>query len=86
MVSAEALSRLLYTLYAAPTSSELWPTFLQEFIGLVGVSGGGILSHNTDQQRSSLKAYVGLDPTANSLYESYYCKKDEWTIAAVQRP
>jgi DNA-binding CsgD family transcriptional regulator/PAS domain-containing protein len=86
MVSAEALSRLLYTLYAAPTSPELWPTFLQEFIGRVGVPGGCIVYHDTNQQQSSLTAYVGLDPTANSLYERYYCKKDEWAIAALQKP
>jgi DNA-binding CsgD family transcriptional regulator/PAS domain-containing protein len=85
MVSAEAVSRLLYTLYAAPTSPELWPTFLQEFVNLMGVSGGGIVQHDMEQQKFGLSTFVGLDPAGVALYEKYYGTIDEWRAAALPK-
>ncbi len=85
MVSAEALSRLLYTLYAAPTSPELWPKFLEEFVHLMGVSGGGIVQHDIEQQRFGLSTFVGLDPAGVALYEKYYGTIDEWRTAALRK-
>jgi DNA-binding CsgD family transcriptional regulator/PAS domain-containing protein len=85
MVSAEALSRLLYTLYAAPTSPELWPKFLQEFVHLMGVSGGGIVQHDMEQQKFGLSTFVGLDPAGVALYEKYYGTIDEWRAAALRK-
>ena len=86
MFSAESLSRLLYTLYAASTSPELWPHFLQEFTRLMGVSGGGIVQHDMENQRFGLQTHVGLDPAGVALYEAYYGTIDEWREAALNQP
>ena len=86
MVSPESLSRLIYTLYAASTSPELWPNFLQELTRLMGVSGGGIVQHDMENQRFGLQTHVGLDPAGVALYERYYGTIDEWREAALNLP
>ena len=86
MVSAESLSRLLYTLYAASTSPELWPQFLQEFTRLMGCSGGGIVQHDMENQKFGLQAHVGLDPAGVALYQAYYGTIDEWREGAINQP
>jgi hypothetical protein len=76
--SAKVLSRLLYTLYSAPTSPELWPIFLRDFTDLLNLSGSAILSQDFKKAHYGFHAAVGVDPNGLALYESYFGAMDAW--------
>lgn len=78
MVSAEVLSRLLLKLYAAPNRPELWPEFLVEFTGLLGLPGAAILYHDMKNEQYGLHTGTGVDPEAQLLYQQHYGKMDPW--------
>ena len=84
--SAEQLSKLLLTLYAAPASPELWPKFLSELSELLGLGGAAILFQNLSQPYINLQAVVGTDPNANIPYESYYSAIDQWRPGTLSTP
>jgi DNA-binding CsgD family transcriptional regulator len=76
--SAEALSKLLLTLYAAPTQPELWGRFLTEFTQLVGLPAAAILHQDLARDKYGFGVAVGVDPAAQADYERYYGQMDAW--------
>ncbi|HKW65973.1 MAG TPA: helix-turn-helix transcriptional regulator [Terriglobales bacterium] len=76
MISAKALSRLLLTLYSAPSSPQLWPTFLEQFVEVLGISGAGIVCQDAKRINYGYSVSAGLDPDALRVYHSYYGKLD----------
>ncbi len=78
MPSAKVLSELLRTLYAAPTTPELWPVFLSNFTKVCNLSGAAILSQDFKKAHYGFHAAVGLDPDVLPLYEKYYGAMDAW--------
>jgi len=77
-ISAEALSKLLSILYAAPAQPELWTRFLEEFTRLVGLPAAAILHQDLAHERYGFNVAVGVDPAAQSLYERHYGPMDVW--------
>lgn len=70
MPSAEILSAVLQTVYAAPAAPELWPQFLTQFTGLLGLSGSGILCHNLENEGHGFSSSFGVDPGLLELYRA----------------
>jgi hypothetical protein len=64
--TTEAFSRLLLTLYAAPTSPELWPRFLKEFVEYLDLPAA-IMHQDGEVGNGFIKASVGLDPGGMGL-------------------
>jgi DNA-binding CsgD family transcriptional regulator len=87
--SAEALSKLLSTLYAAPTQPELWNRFLEELIELLGSPAAAILHQDLGREHHGFSAAVGIDPEAQSSYEKHVGEPDSGppppeTLAALE--
>jgi DNA-binding CsgD family transcriptional regulator len=78
LISVEALSRLLHTLYSAPACPELWPQFLKEFVGLLGVKSAAILHQSERRLNYGFNAVAEFDPEEVRVYEQYYGKHDPW--------
>jgi DNA-binding CsgD family transcriptional regulator len=78
MISVEALSRLLHTLYGAPSYPGLWPQFLKEFVGIVGVKAAAILYQDEERLNYGLNAVTEFDPEEVRVYDQYYGKHDPW--------
>jgi PAS domain-containing protein len=76
--SAEALSKLLLTLYAAPAQPQLWGRFLTEFTQLVGLPAAAILHQDLARDKYGFGVAVGVDPAAQAAYERYYGQMDAW--------
>jgi len=68
--SAEALSKLLLVLYAAPTQPELWEKFLRDFTQLLGGSATSTLHRNLAREEHGFGFAVGGDSLAQSWYAS----------------
>ena len=66
MPTTEAFSRLLLMLYAAPTSPELWPRFLKEFVEYLDLPAA-IMHQDGEVGNGFIKASVGLDPGGMGL-------------------
>ncbi len=76
--SAEALPKLLTTLYAAPTQPELWNRFLEELTQFLGLPAAAILHQDLGREHYGFSAAVGVDPEAQLLYEKHYGSMDVW--------
>jgi DNA-binding CsgD family transcriptional regulator len=76
--TAENLSKLLLTLYAAPMRSELWSVFLKEFTALLGLPAAAILHQDLAREKYAFGISSGMDPAAESLYAQYYGQIDPW--------
>lgn len=85
MPSAEALSRLLLKLYAAPTSPDLWPEFLRDLVEMLGLSGAALTSQDVGNERYGVHALIGVDPEAGRLYQEYYGAQDAWRPAFMKK-
>ncbi len=70
MPSAEALSKLLLVLYAAPTQPELWEKFLRDFTQLLGGPATTTLHRNLAREEHGFGFAVGGDSLAQSWYAS----------------
>jgi len=68
--SAEALSKLLLVLYAAPTQPELWEKFLRDFTQLLGGPATTTLHRNLAREEHGFGFAVGGDSLAQSWYAS----------------
>jgi DNA-binding CsgD family transcriptional regulator len=84
--SAEALSSLLFTLYAAPTRPDLWATFLTDFTRLLSLPAAAILHQDLARQKYGFACAVGIDPGELSLYEQYYGGLDPWRPRFLAKP
>jgi len=87
--SAEALSKLLSTLYAAPTQPELWNRFLEELIELLGSPAAAILHQDLGREPHGFSAAAGVDPAAQSSYGKHDREPDRGppppeTLAALE--
>ncbi|HJS98218.1 MAG TPA: helix-turn-helix transcriptional regulator [Terriglobales bacterium] len=76
MISTEALSRLLLTLYSAPASPQLWPNFLEQFVEVLGISGAGIVCQDKKRVKYGYSATTRVDPELLRAYHTYYGKLD----------
>ncbi|HEY6618337.1 MAG TPA: helix-turn-helix transcriptional regulator [Steroidobacteraceae bacterium] len=74
--SADAVSNLLLTLYAAPSQPELWPRFLSDFTTLLGLPGAAILHQNLAKEKYGFSVAIGIDPAAQISYGEYFGKVD----------
>jgi DNA-binding CsgD family transcriptional regulator len=74
--SAEALSNLLLTLYAAPAQPDLWSRFLTDFTTLLGLPGAAILHQDLARERYGFSIACGIDPAAQISYGQYFGKID----------
>jgi DNA-binding CsgD family transcriptional regulator len=74
--SAEALSNLLLTLYAAPSRPELWPRFLTDFTTLLGLPGAAILHQDLAREKYGFSIACGIDPAAQVSYGEHFGKID----------
>ena len=74
--SAQTLSKLLLTLYAAPARPELWHAFLREFSGILGVAGAAILHQDLVRKRYGFSATFGIDPVAEQEYSQHFGQVD----------
>jgi DNA-binding CsgD family transcriptional regulator/PAS domain-containing protein len=68
--SAEALSKLLLVLYAAPTQPELWEKFLRDFTQLLGGPATSTLHRNLAREEHGFGFAVGGDSLVQSWYAS----------------
>jgi DNA-binding CsgD family transcriptional regulator/PAS domain-containing protein len=78
-------TKLLTTLYSAPTQPELWGKFLAEFARSCGTRKGAIISHDMSTSEHRILAAYGdsiTDPDRVRAYETYYYQFDEWTRRA----
>src|SRR6266498_70967 len=78
MISGHALSQLLSTLYAAPTSPELWQDFLRDLTSALKLTGAAIMHQDLQKQNYDVQYSFGGDPEWGSLYREYYGKLDVW--------
>lgn len=76
VVSADAISKLLHTLYTASTYCELWPVFLRDFVRMLGVSAAGIICQDEKRVNYGYSVSVGLNPEMLRDYHTYYGKQD----------
>ena len=76
--TAENLSKLLLTLYAAPMRPELWRIFLKEFTTLLGLPAAAILHQDLAREKYAFGISSGMDPVGESLYAQYYGQIDPW--------
>lgn len=74
--SAESLSKLLLTLYAAPLQPDLWSKFLTDFAAILELPGAAILHQNPAKEKYGFSIACGIDPTAQRLYGEYFGKID----------
>ena len=80
MADNQTLSRLLGTLYAAPTTPELWTSFLRSTCDEIGASNAALIAHDTTTSEHRVFGSLG-DSIAQSasLYAERYWEFDEWT-------
>jgi DNA-binding CsgD family transcriptional regulator len=76
--SVEALSNLLFTLYAAPTRPEHWAKFLTDLTRLLNLPAAAILHQDLTREKYGFASAVGIDSGQLSLYEQYYGGMDPW--------
>jgi DNA-binding CsgD family transcriptional regulator len=74
--SAESLSNLLLTLYAAPSQPDLWPRFLTDFTTLLGLPGAAILHQDLAKEKYGFSVACGIDPAAQVSYGEHFGKID----------
>jgi DNA-binding CsgD family transcriptional regulator/PAS domain-containing protein len=82
VADANALNRLLATLYAAPARPEMWNVFLKELGLLTGVNKAALISHDFTGKDHRILATLGdsVKDTENvRLYENFYSQVDEWS-------
>ena len=86
MADDRTISRLLGTLYAAPTTPVLWPEFLRDACALAGVTKAALIAHDTVTNTHRVLGSVGEGLAENNgLYEARYWEYDEWTRRGTRR-
>ena len=86
MADDQTLSRLLGTLYAAPTTPELWVDFLREVCAQMGASNGALIAHDTRTDEHHIFGSLGESIRESSgLYVERYWEFDEWTKRGLLR-
>ena len=78
MISAQALSRLLYTLYSAPQVPELWTDFLRDLSRALGLTGAAILHHDVESADYNVQFSSDDCSEWGDLYHTYYGNLDTW--------
>jgi DNA-binding CsgD family transcriptional regulator len=75
-LSPDRLSKLLLTLYAAPSQPDLWSRFLTDFTTLLGLPGAAILHQDLAREKYGFSIACGIDPAAQMSYGQYFGKID----------
>ena len=78
MISAKALSNLLYTLYSAPPRPAAWNDFLRDLCTQANLSGAAILEHDVEREHHNVQYSYGSDSEWAGLYKEYYGEIDEY--------
>jgi DNA-binding CsgD family transcriptional regulator/PAS domain-containing protein len=86
MADDQAVSRMLGTLYAAPTAPELWRDFLHELCDSIGATNAALIAHDTDTNEHRVFGWFGdsIEQSAD-LYAERYWEFDEWTRRGIPR-
>jgi DNA-binding CsgD family transcriptional regulator/PAS domain-containing protein len=86
MTVNQTVTRLLGTLYAAPTAPELWGKFLGGVCNLVGATNSALIAHDTEANEHRVFGFFGdaIQQSAE-LYAMRYWEFDEWTRRALPR-
>ena len=74
------ISRLLGTLYAAPTTPRLWEDFLRGTSNLIGAKKAALIAHDTTTNAHRVFGSLGDGmEELHDLYAERYWQYDEWT-------
>jgi DNA-binding CsgD family transcriptional regulator/histidinol phosphatase-like PHP family hydrolase len=86
MADDQAVSRMLGTLYAAPTAPELWRDFLHGLCDSVGATNAALIAHDTETNEHRVFGWFGdsIEQSAD-LYAERYWEFDEWTRRGIPR-
>ena len=82
-LDAEALSKLLGSLYDAAADPTLWEPYLQQLAQNTNARSAALVLHDADQDLHSVHSSWGLDPDGIRLYREYYGSIDVWTQRAM---
>jgi DNA-binding CsgD family transcriptional regulator/PAS domain-containing protein len=86
MADDQTVSRMLGTLYAAPTAPELWRDFLHELCDSIGATNAALIAHDTETNEHRVFGWFGdsIEQSAD-LYAHRYWEFDEWTRRGIPR-
>lgn len=86
MTEDQTVSRLLGTLYAAPTAPELWGEFLLRLCESIGATNAALIVHDTgtNEHRVFGSFGDGIEQSAE-MYAERYWEFDEWTRRGIPR-
>lgn len=86
MTDDQTLTRLLGTLYAAPTTPDLWADFLCDTCDEMGARNAALIAHDTATNEHRVFASLGDSITQSAnLYVERYWEFDEWTRRGIPR-
>ena len=86
MISAEELSGLLASLYAAPLQPEEWQAFMDRLCGLTEISCGYLIGHSDSLGVLLAGGGMNFEPEMFQLYNDYYAAQDPYVGPMLAKP
>jgi DNA-binding CsgD family transcriptional regulator len=84
LLSTKALSELIYKLYSAAASEELWSEFLRDLSGHLNLTGASIIHHDMERDRYNAEFSWGNEEWKPG-YHGYYGPLDMWRPLFMQK-
>jgi hypothetical protein len=78
MADDQAVSQLLGTLYAAPTSPERWVDFLRDTCEVIGARNAALIEHDAASQTHHVFGSLGEHFSERGSVRERYWEFDEW--------
>lgn len=87
MADDHTISQLLGTLYAAPMMPDLWPSFMEQTVALLGIEKAALFTHDLARNEHRVLSHIFGENSVEGVrqYEEFYWQYDEWSLRGLPR-